>query len=151
VASASSIIFQTFACHDLEGDLSYLKADYSISCATSAYSSYRTYAWFMALAFPVGIPLAYAVLLYRKLDIISPDVSDPKVKNSRRESRGDDARMSRTTLRTTSTTHERQLAREALEALEAKAKGVKNLKFLYKDTAQKPGTGKCLKQCDALS
>ena len=105
----------------------------------------------MALAFPVGIPLAYAVLLYRKLDIISPDVSDPKVKNSRRESRGDDARMSRTTLRTTSTTHERQLAREALEALEAKAKGVKNLKFLYKDTAQKPGTGKCLKQCDALS
>jgi len=50
VASTSSTIFQTPACHDLEGDLSYLKAGHSFSCATSAYSSYRTYAWFMALA-----------------------------------------------------------------------------------------------------
>jgi len=83
----------------------------------------------MALVFSVGIPLAHAALLYRKLDIICPGVSDPKL-NNLRESRGDDTRMSRTALRTTSATHERQLAREALEA---KAKGVEKLKFLYKD------------------
>jgi hypothetical protein len=76
VASTSSTIFQTFACRDFDPNLSYLKADYSISCSTSTYTFYYTYAVVMAMVFPLGIPLCYGVLLYRKRDVINPILSD---------------------------------------------------------------------------
>jgi len=68
--TCSTKVFQTFLCEDFDDGSSYLKADYSVSCNTSTYKIYRAYACCMLLVYPIGIPILYAVELYRQREDI---------------------------------------------------------------------------------
>eukprot|EP00519_Triparma_laevis_P010367 CAMPEP_0182498006 /NCGR_PEP_ID=MMETSP1321-20130603/6353_1 /TAXON_ID=91990 /ORGANISM="Bolidomonas sp., Strain RCC1657" /LENGTH=1411 /DNA_ID=CAMNT_0024702007 /DNA_START=67 /DNA_END=4302 /DNA_ORIENTATION=- len=71
--SVSVKIFSTFACQKFDdGYGSYLKVDLSLDCNNSQHKFYEIYALFMALCYPVGIPLMYFVLLYKKRDKLDP-------------------------------------------------------------------------------
>ncbi|CAN0046228.1 unnamed protein product, partial [Phaeothamnion confervicola] len=65
-STVSTAVFQTFACDDLRGAgaAQYLRADYSIQCYTPTHTVYMTYAAFMALVYPIGIPLVYGWMLW---------------------------------------------------------------------------------------
>ena len=62
--SVSSVVFQTFACEDLDDGKNYLRADYTIECDFPKHRAFQTYAGLMILVYPVGIPAFYAVLLF---------------------------------------------------------------------------------------
>lgn len=74
-STVSSTVFQTFACEALDTDdplrdkEEYLIADYSIKC-DSEHKKYQIYAGFMVMLYPVGIPAAYAILLFRRRHIL---------------------------------------------------------------------------------
>ena len=66
-------IFGTFACRDFGGDFgSFLKVDYSIDCSSERHATFQIYAIIMVLVYPVGVPLMYGVLLYRKRAMLDP-------------------------------------------------------------------------------
>ncbi|CAM9747585.1 unnamed protein product, partial [Phaeothamnion confervicola] len=66
-SAVSTAVLQTFACDDLpEVGGRYLRADYSISCDGDAYRRARTFAIFMMLLYPLGIPACYACVLWRQ-------------------------------------------------------------------------------------
>ena len=46
-----------------------MRADYSISCDDERYASWSTFAGFMVLVYPVGVPALFAWLLYRIRDV----------------------------------------------------------------------------------
>ncbi|CAM9993418.1 unnamed protein product, partial [Choristocarpus tenellus] len=72
-STVSTVIFQTFSCDDLEDvGQSYLRADYTISCGTKRHKAHIIYAAFMVLVYPVGIPVMYAIVLYRRRRLINP-------------------------------------------------------------------------------
>lgn len=69
-SSASSTIFQTFACDHLDDDNWYLRADYRLRChrggnTVGTHLAFTVYAGFMVFVYPLGIPAFYAVLLCR--------------------------------------------------------------------------------------
>ena len=64
-SSASSNIFRMFACEHLDDGNEYLRADYRILCTDKNHRALQIYAGIMVLVYPVGIPLMYAILLYR--------------------------------------------------------------------------------------
>ena len=64
-SSVSLTIFQTFVCHDLDDDWSYLRADYSLRCMTGTYAKYRAYAIAMVFVYPIGVPAILAWWLLR--------------------------------------------------------------------------------------
>ncbi|GMI00735.1 hypothetical protein TrVE_jg11097 [Triparma verrucosa] len=69
--SVSVKIFSTFACKDFDDGKSFLKVDYSIACDEGPeYWFYWTYAMAMIAVYPVGIPLMYFILVYRKRDLL---------------------------------------------------------------------------------
>lgn len=59
----SFTVFQTFMCHTLDDGVSYLRADYSLTCTTTQHTAFTAYASFMIFVFPIGIPVMYASLL----------------------------------------------------------------------------------------
>ncbi|GMH98757.1 hypothetical protein TrVE_jg2081 [Triparma verrucosa] len=71
--SVSIKIFSTFACQRFDGDYgSYLKADFSINCNSDEHKAFQTYAALMILLFPIGVPVMYFVLLYKKREKLDP-------------------------------------------------------------------------------
>ncbi|CAM9320022.1 unnamed protein product [Ectocarpus sp. 12 AP-2014] len=72
-SSVSSLVFQTFACDQLDGGGEYLRADYRIECDSSKHQGFRVYAGFMILLYPVGIPAFYGALLFRDRDVLEKD------------------------------------------------------------------------------
>lgn len=62
-SSVSSVIFQTFPCEAIDGDVS-LKADHSVSCTSEVHAMYRTYASVMIGIYPIGVPVFFALWLY---------------------------------------------------------------------------------------
>ncbi|GMI22709.1 hypothetical protein TeGR_g13157 [Tetraparma gracilis] len=71
--SVSIKIFSTFACRIFDdGYGSFLKVDYSIDCASSSHAAFEAYALVMILVYPVGIPLMYFALLFRKRAMLDP-------------------------------------------------------------------------------
>lgn len=64
-ASVSFTIFQTFVCDTLDDGRTYLRSDYSLTCTTKTYSTYRAYAIIMVCVYPVGIPAAFTWWLAR--------------------------------------------------------------------------------------
>ncbi|CAM9428829.1 unnamed protein product [Scytosiphon promiscuus] len=64
-SSVSFTVFQTFVCETLDDGVSYLRADYSLTCDTPAYRWFRVYAAIMVCIYPIGIPATFAVLLGR--------------------------------------------------------------------------------------
>lgn len=70
-SSVSSVVFETFATDkDLDENKEYLRADYSIQYDSAEHKRYRAYAWFMIVLYPVGIPLFYAILLWRDRNVL---------------------------------------------------------------------------------
>ena len=63
-SSVSYTIFQTFVCDSLDSGVTYIRADYDLVCWTRAHVGYMTYAGFMILVYPVGIPAVFAWVLY---------------------------------------------------------------------------------------
>lgn len=64
-SSASSAIFRTFACDDLDNGKSYLRVDHSLECYTLKHAAFVGYASVMMVIYPIGIPVCYALVLYR--------------------------------------------------------------------------------------
>eukprot|EP00611_Tribonema_gayanum_P023781 TRINITY_DN507_c0_g1_i5.p1 TRINITY_DN507_c0_g1~~TRINITY_DN507_c0_g1_i5.p1 ORF type:complete len:835 (-),score=189.38 TRINITY_DN507_c0_g1_i5:172-2676(-) len=65
----SSTILETFGCESFPTiNERFLRADYAISCNTSTYKSYRAYAAFMLVVYPIGIPALFALLLSKARD-----------------------------------------------------------------------------------
>ncbi|CAM9756463.1 unnamed protein product, partial [Laminaria digitata] len=73
--SASTLTLETFTCDDDVGDgKSYLRADYSISCDSDLYMFFRGYAILIVLVYPLGVPVTYAAILWRKRDLLNPRI-----------------------------------------------------------------------------
>ena len=51
---------------------SYLRADYSVDCDSSDYTSIYSLAIIMVLVYPIGIPLIYFVMLYKNREKLDP-------------------------------------------------------------------------------
>lgn len=64
-SSVSATLFQMFACEELEGGGDYLRADYRILCDSSKHRALMIYAGVMIALYPIGIPVFYAILLFR--------------------------------------------------------------------------------------
>ncbi|CAN0255509.1 unnamed protein product, partial [Ascophyllum nodosum] len=69
-SSVSSSIFRMFACERLDDGNVYLRADYQILCTGNKHRALQTYSGLMIVVYPVGIPLMYAILLYRLRGIL---------------------------------------------------------------------------------
>ena len=63
-SSVSSVVFQMFACDDLDDRNLYLRADYTITCDSPKHRALQIYASLMIVLYPVGIPTLYACLLF---------------------------------------------------------------------------------------
>ncbi|CAM9567596.1 unnamed protein product, partial [Laminaria digitata] len=64
-STASSSIFQTFACDHLDDGTYFLRADHSLECYTTTHKAFMVYAGVMVGVYPIGIPASYALVLYR--------------------------------------------------------------------------------------
>ena len=77
--TVTTIIFGAFPCdvfvYGSETD-SFLRADYSISCEDASYRTFKVFGGLMLLLIPVGIPLTYAVILWRRKEKIKRDVEE---------------------------------------------------------------------------
>lgn len=62
-SSVSFVVFQTFVCETLDNGVTYLRADYSLTCSTRAHTAWRAYAGLMILVYPVGVPAVFACWL----------------------------------------------------------------------------------------
>ena len=69
---ASQITFRTFACDWLDEEVDgtpsrveRLREDYSIDCDSPSHIRAEIFAYFMLLLWPIGVPLSFAVLLFR--------------------------------------------------------------------------------------
>ena len=72
-SSVSSTVFRMFACDPLDDGNTYLRADYRIICTDTKHKLHQAYAAVMIVVYPVGIPLLYAVLLFRYRRVLSDD------------------------------------------------------------------------------
>ena len=71
--AVSQTIFLVFSCDsDFEDGQSFLRADYGISCASDTYRAFRAYAVLMIGVYPIGVPLLYAISLYRARNVLGP-------------------------------------------------------------------------------
>ena len=84
--SVSTTIFRVFVC---DGDAipgkDFLRADYTIECYDSRHLSYRIYASFMILVYPIGIPLMYLSFLFPHGKLLHPvDTENKHISRSQR-------------------------------------------------------------------
>jgi len=70
--SLCATIFSAVVCEDFDDGNSYLRADYSVNCDSSEYSSIYTVALVMILVYPIGIPIMYFSLLFVEKDKLDP-------------------------------------------------------------------------------
>lgn len=84
-ASVSSLAFQMFDCDYLDDGKYYLRADYRISCDSTKHQRLQMYAGVMIALYPIGIPVLYAVLLFRERRILADGdrrINDPSVQST---------------------------------------------------------------------
>ena len=72
-SSVSSILFQTFACDELDDGKIYLRADYRIQCDSSKHEALTIYAGFMTILYALGIPVLYTGLLFKDRHMLAND------------------------------------------------------------------------------
>ena len=70
--TTSTKILNTFNCDKLDDGRRVLKADLSIDCDSSVHKLFMLYAYAMIVVFPVGIPMMYAVMLYKARKHVDP-------------------------------------------------------------------------------
>jgi hypothetical protein len=88
--STSNTILKMFSCRKLENGRSYLMADYSIECGDAkvqtmafgrlySFTAYQYWAGFAVLAFPLGIPILFFLLLWlHRNDLFEEGSDEPK-------------------------------------------------------------------------
>jgi hypothetical protein len=88
--STSNTILKMFSCRALENGKSYLSADYSIECGAApvatllfggehAFATYQSWAGFAVLAFPIGVPVFFFLLLWlHRGDLFEEGSDQPK-------------------------------------------------------------------------
>lgn len=59
------MVFQAFACDDLENGKRYIRADYKVECDSFKDTTFQIYAGCMLLLYPVGSPAVYTSLLFK--------------------------------------------------------------------------------------
>lgn len=64
-SSVSSILFQMFACDELDDGKVYLRADYRVECDSPSHRAFQVYAGLMILLYTVGIPALYTGILVK--------------------------------------------------------------------------------------
>ncbi|CAM9531970.1 unnamed protein product, partial [Laminaria digitata] len=69
-SSVSSTVFRMFACETLDGGKEYLRADYTILCTGAKHKALQVYAGFMIVLYPIGIPVIYAIILYKHREVL---------------------------------------------------------------------------------
>lgn len=74
-SSVSSILFEAFACEELENEKTYVRVDYRVECDSDKHRSYRVYTDFMIVLYTVGIP-AHFGLLFRDRDVLRRNKED---------------------------------------------------------------------------
>lgn len=74
-STVSHTIFQTFDCDE---DVGYLRADYSLECATSEHRFFMGYAGAMVIVYPIGVPATFSWWLFRNREALArgPQHSD---------------------------------------------------------------------------
>jgi hypothetical protein len=83
VPSTATHIFKTFLCDpfEVETDPSvtrrYLHDDLALSCDSDEYQTTRLIAFFLIVVWPLGVPVMYAVLLWKARDAIVSGSSTP--------------------------------------------------------------------------
>ena len=71
--AVSQTIFQVFSCDsDFDDGQSFLRLDYSIKCQGPTYNFFFYYAIAMIFVYPIGVPLFYAVSLWRVRKVLDP-------------------------------------------------------------------------------
>ena len=75
-SSVSSVVFQAFACEELDDDRIYLRADYRIECDSPRHRGFQAYAGFMTMLYAAGIPAFYVYLLFRDRDVLKLEPTD---------------------------------------------------------------------------
>lgn len=76
-SSVSRDIFLTFSCEALDSGVSYLRADYGLTCSSRRHDVFRAYAGLMAVVYPFGVPALFGWWLRRhRRDLQSPDRSE---------------------------------------------------------------------------
>lgn len=70
--SVSTTIFQVYQCETFDDGGVYLVADYSIDCEADDRVFYLLYGTVMMFIYPIGIPLAYGIMLFRNRRKINP-------------------------------------------------------------------------------
>ena len=100
--TVSVTIFNLFACESFDDGTRMLMVDYSISCQTDTYTAYKVLGVFMVLVWPLGVPLLYLAVLYRRRHRLNPaywvpeckDMDEEQICNFREEnSRNDNIRF----------------------------------------------------------
>lgn len=72
-ASVSRDIFLVFSCETLDNGVSYLRADYGLTCSSSRHAAFRAYAGLMVVVYPLGIPAVFGWWLRRnRRALLSP-------------------------------------------------------------------------------
>ncbi|CAM9549196.1 unnamed protein product [Discosporangium mesarthrocarpum] len=69
-SSLSSTVFRTFACDKLDDGRDFLRADYRLTCDSPKHRGLMVFAGIMIVVYPVGNPVAYFVVLFRKRDLL---------------------------------------------------------------------------------
>lgn len=64
-SSISLTVFQTFVCDTLDNNVSYLRADYSLTCTTDRHRAFKAYAILMVFVYPIGVPAIFSTWLAR--------------------------------------------------------------------------------------
>jgi len=70
--SLCATIFSSFICEEFDDGSSFLRADYSVDCDSSEYSSIFGLAAMMILVYPIGIPSMYLLMLWRNQEKLDP-------------------------------------------------------------------------------
>ncbi len=55
---------QTYVCETLDNEVTYLRADYSLTCTSSTHTTWKAYAGLMVFVYPIGIPAFFAWWLF---------------------------------------------------------------------------------------
>ena len=61
----STLVFRAFPCDPFDDERTFLRADYGISCNTKTYTFFKFYAGVMVFIYPIGIPVTYAIALFK--------------------------------------------------------------------------------------
>lgn len=70
-SSVAHTIFEAFVCDKLDDGVTYLRADYRLTCTSDRHRAFMAYAVVMAIVYPIGIPVAFSLWLFRHREVLS--------------------------------------------------------------------------------